>query len=417
MDIAPRPDSARPKSVLILVAFIVFIDMVGIGLIVPVMPALLRELTGASVAHAAEIGGWLLFAYATMQFLFAPVIGGLSDRFGRRPILLITLALLGVDYAIMAAAPDLWWLFVGRLLSGIMGASWAAANSCVADIASRHERGKFFGILGGAGASGFVIGPAIGGLLGNADARLPFVAAAVLALAGAAVGFFVLRETLPMERRRALSWSRANPLGTLIQMSRTPLVLRMLGVILILQLAAQCQISVWSFYNTLKFGWSELQIGLSVALFGSLLAITQGGLTGPIIARIGPARTGLLGLCTATPAYLIFAFAETSWMMIAGIFVGMGAGVSFPAMQQMMSERIAEDAQGELQGAVASVVSITSIFGPLVMSGLFGTFADREGLYFPGAPYLLAALLGLVALILYAVLVRRNVSPPLEEFV
>lgn len=414
MDIAPQPAVGRPKSVLFLVAFIVFIDMVGLGLIVPVMPALLKDLTGATIDRTAEIGGWLLFAYASMQFLFAPVIGGLSDRFGRRPVLLITLAILGVDYAIMALAPDLWWLFVGRLMSGVMGASWAAANSSVADVARPEERGRLFGILGGAGASGFVIGPGIGGVLGDADPRLPFAVASALALGGAAIGLFVLRETLPPERRRRLSWSRANPLGTLVQMARTPIVLHMLGIICLLQFAAHSQLAVWAFYNTLKFGWSELEIGLSVALYGALLVVSQGVLTGQVIRRLGPARTGLVGLCAATPAYLIFAFAEASWMMIAGIFVGMAAGVAFPAMQQMMSEQIPEDAQGELQGAVASTMSLTSIFGPLVMTALFGTFADRQGLYFPGAPYLLAATLGMLALILYAWTARRFAVPTQE---
>jgi len=415
MDIAPQAAAVRAKSVLPLVAFIVFIDMVGLALIVPVMPALLRDLTGAPIDRAAEIGGWLLFAYAVMQFLFAPVIGGLSDRFGRRPVLLATLALLGIDYAIMAVAPDLWWLFIGRLLSGVMGASWAAANSCVADLAGPRERGRLFGILGAAGASGFVIGPAIGGLLGSADPRLPFFAASALAVGGATIGLFTLGETLPPERRRTLSWVRANPLGTVVQMARDPVVLGLLGVIVLLQLAAQAQISVWAYYNTLQFGWSTLQIGLSIALFGTLLAITQGGLVGPVIRRIGPARTGLIGMMTAIPTYLIFAFADSGWMMVLGIVIGMGGGLGFPAMQQIMSERIPEDAQGELQGAVASAISMTSIVGPLIMTGLFGTFADRQGLYFPGAPFLLAALLAASALTLYAATIGRLPSPRRED--
>ena len=192
-----EPTESKTKSTLAFVAFVVFIDMAGIGLIIPVMPTLLENLTGEGVARAAEIGGWLIFAYAVMQFLFAPVIGGLSDRYGRRPVLLATLFVLGLDYAVMAWAPTLWWLFAGRVVSGIMGASWAAANSCVADLASPAERGKYFGILGGAGASGFVVGPAIGGLLGEYGVRFPFVAASVFALTGAIIGYFVLKETLP----------------------------------------------------------------------------------------------------------------------------------------------------------------------------------------------------------------------------
>jgi MFS transporter, DHA1 family, tetracycline resistance protein len=318
------------------------------------------------------------------------VIGGLSDRFGRRPVLLLTLVLLGADYLIMAWAPDFWWLFVGRLLSGVMGASWAAANSCIADVAKPEERGRYFGMLGGAGASGFVIGPAIGGVLGSYGERLPFLASAVLCLIGAVIGWFLLRETLPMDKRRRFTLARANPFGTLVQMAKTPVVFGFLCVIFMMQLAGQSTFSIWAYYGTLAFGWDELQIGLSVALYGMLLVIVQGWLTGVAITRFGAKTTCLLGFVFGIPAYALFAFAPGSWAMIAGIVLGSLAGLTFPAMQQLMSERIAEDAQGELQGAIASMVSLTSIVGPLVMSALFGAFSDDKGLYFPGAPFLLS---------------------------
>ncbi len=398
---------SNTKSTLIFVAFIVFIDMVGIGLIIPVMPALLESMTGASEDQTATIGGWLLFAYAIMQFLFAPIVGGLSDRYGRRPVLLVMLFLLGIDYIIMAVAPDLWWLFAGRLLSGIMGASWTAANSCVADIASPEERGRYFGILGGAGASGFIIGPALGGLLGEFSVRLPFICAAVLAITGSVIGYFILRETLPRDRRRRFSWLRANPLGTLIQMSKTPVVMGFIGVIFLLQMASQSTFSVWAYFNRFQFGWSEFEIGMSVALYGLLLAVVQGGLVGVIIKRIGAKRTCLYGLVVALPSYLLFAFADAAWMMILGIFIGSIAGLSFPAMQQMMSERISEDAQGELQGAIASAISITSIFGPVMMTTTFSEFADGEGYYFPGAPFALSAVISVAAMLLLIWNLRR----------
>ncbi|WP_298466229.1 TCR/Tet family MFS transporter [uncultured Erythrobacter sp.] len=388
-------------------ALIVFIDMVGIGLIVPVLPGLLEEITGESLDRTAEIGGWLLFAYALMQFTFAPVIGGLSDRFGRRPVLLVTLFMLGIDYAIMAWAPTLFWLFIGRILSGIMGASWAAANSCIADVASPDERGKLFGILGAAGASGFVIGPAIGGVLGEFGVRLPFIAAAVLGIGGAILGYFFLRETLPVERRRTFTMARANPLGTLIQMSRNPIVLGFIIVIFFMQLAGQSQMSVWSYHTQLVFNWSELDIGLSVTLFGIIVAFVQGGLTGRVIAAIGPERTAILGFLLAMPAYYLFAFAQSGWFMIVGIVFGGLGGLTFPALQQMMSERVAEDAQGELQGAIASAMSITSIIGPLIMTATFGAYADDTGLFFPGAPYLLAAMISLIGLLIAARNIRR----------
>ena len=389
---------AANKSTLLFVAFIIFIDMMGIGLIIPVMPSLLESMTGMSEDQTAEIGGWLLFAYATMQFLFAPIIGGLSDRFGRRPVLLVTLFLLGIDYIIMAIAPDLWWLFVGRLISGVMGASWAAANSCVADVASPEERGKLFGILGGAGAFGFVVGPAIGGVLGEVSERLPFAASAVLAIVGAVLGFFLLRETLPKERRRSFAIERANPLGTIIQMAKTPIVLGFLGVIFLLQMAAQATMAVWSYYMKLQFDWGKLDIGLGATLYGVLLVISQAVFTGIFIKRFGAKRTAVIGLIIGLPSYLFTAFAPSSAIIIVAIVVGTLAGITFPAMQQMMSERISENAQGELQGAIASTMSITSIIGPVVMTMTFGYFADAKGLYFPGAPFILAALFGYASL-------------------
>nr|WP_255551957.1 TCR/Tet family MFS transporter [Erythrobacter crassostrea] len=388
------------------VAFIVFVDMVGIGLIIPVMPTLLENLTGEGVDRTAEIGGWLLFAYAVMQFLFAPIMGGLSDRYGRRPILLFTLFLLGIDYIIMALAPDLWWLFAGRILSGVMGASWAAANSCVADVATPEERGKYFGILGGAGASGFVVGPAVGGLLGSYGDRLPFIAAAVLCIAGSMLGYFILRETLPTDRRRRFTMSRANPFGTIIQMAKTPVVLSFLGVIFLMQLASQSTFTVWAYYNILKFEWNLIEIGLSVALYGLLLAIVQGALTGKSTARFGPNATCVLGIVFAIPAYVLFAFAPGSWAMIMGVVLGSFAGLTFPAMQQLMSERISDDAQGELQGAVASMISLTSIVGPIMMTTLFGIYADDTGIFFPGAPFLLSVII----LILAFFALRRNLA-------
>ncbi|AWW74644.1 tetracycline resistance MFS efflux pump [Erythrobacter sp. KY5] len=407
--------SAQPPAnttTLFFVALIVFVDMVGIGLIVPVLPGLLEEVTGETLDRTAQIGGWLLFAYAVMQFTFAPIIGGLSDRFGRRPVLLFTLFMLGVDYAIMAWAPTLFWLFVGRILSGIMGASWAAANSAIADVARPEERGKFFGIMGAAGAAGFVIGPGIGGLLGSIDVRLPFIAASMLAIGGAIAGYWLLKETLPPDRRRGFSITRANPLGTLIQMARHPVVFGFLTVIFFMQMAAQSHQSVWAYHTDLVFGWSTLQIGLSVALYGVMVAITQGALTGKVIARIGAARTVLIGFIISLPANLMFAFAPAGYFMVIGIVIGSLGAIAFPAIQQMMSERIADDAQGELQGAVASTMSITSIIGPLIMTRAFGTFADAQGVYFPGAPYLLAALFGATALCIAAWNISRIKATP-----
>jgi MFS transporter, DHA1 family, tetracycline resistance protein len=397
----------RTRPALGLIAFIVFIDMAGIGLIVPVMPRLVMGLSGAGIDRAAEIGGLLLFAYAIMQFVFSPVIGGLSDRFGRRPILLGTLAALGIDYALMAWAPTLAWLFVGRMISGVMGATWAAANSCVADTVEPDQRGAVYGLLGGAGASGFVLGPALGGAFGLLGDRVPFIVASVLCIIGAGYGFYALNETLPPEKRRAFSMKRANPFGTMVQMTKTPLVLGCLITIFFMQFAAQSNFAVWSYYGTLMFDWGPLTIGATVALFGMLLAVVQGLLVGKVIARFGAVRTAVLSLIFAIPSYLIIGFADSTAMMVAGIVVGSITGLTFPAMQSLMTTRIAEDAQGELQGAIASVVSLTAIIGPPTMTAVFGTYADKDGLFFPGAPYILAVALMVVAVLTLWVTLKR----------
>ncbi len=393
---------------LLALALIVFIDTAGIGLIVPVMPTLIEGLTGRGIDRAAEIGGWLLFAYAAMQFIFAPVIGGLSDRFGRKPVLLTTLALLGADYTLMAWAPTIAWLFAGRIISGIMGASWAAANSCIADSIPRERRGAAFGMLGGAGAAGFVLGPAIGGVIGQFGDRLPFVAAAVMCFGGVAFGLAVFKETLPPERRRSFDPFRANPFGSIVRMARVPLVIGCLTAIFFMQLASQSQLSVWAYYGALKFGWTPIVIGLTVTFFGMLLGVTQGLLSGKSIARFGPVPTATYSLMFAVPSFLILAFAPSTWVVLAGMVVGAIPGMCFPAMQQLMTERVNDDAQGELQGAIASTISLTAIVGPPVMTGVFGAYADGLGVFFPGAPFVVAALLMVVAVIVLASTLRRH---------
>ena len=378
-----------------LIAAIVFLDMAGVGLIIPVLPGLIESLTGANLQESALIGGALLLVYSLMLFLCAPIIGGLSDRFGRRPVLLVTLLAMGADYLLMAWAPSLFWLFVGRAISGVMGATWAAANSTVADLFPPEERAAKFGLLGGVGAAGFVLGPAIGGVLGEFGLRLPFLAAAVFAFGGAFVGWFLLVEPMAKERRRVFDWRRANPLGTLLQMRQFPLVIGIIGTIFLYQLASQATMTVWAFSLIERFGWSTLAIGLSVGLYGLLLAVVQGGLTGPAIQRWGPVRTANAGAVAAVLAFLILGFASNGAVLYTGIVVGAFGGLAFPAFQGMMSAKVDADAQGELQGAIASTISIAALAGPLIMPPIFAVFSDDAGLYLPGAPFLLAALLSL----------------------
>lgn len=398
-------------TILSSVAFIVFVDMLGLGLIIPVMPRLIAELADTSVDQSAEIGGLLMFSYAAMQFLFAPTIGGLSDRFGRRPVLLLTLFLLAVDYAIMAVAPTLIWLLASRMMSGVMGASWAAANSCVADCVPVEQRGKAFGMLAGAGAAGFVLGPAIGGLAGELGVRVPFVIAASLALIGVGAGLFLLKETLPQDRRRSFSLRRANPVGSLIQMFRTPYVLGCLIAIFFLQLSSQAQISIWAYWGQLQLGWTPTMIGLTASFYGVMLAFSQAVLTGKSVKRFGAENTARFALAFALPSYLLLAFASsTSWVILA-IIVGSIAGMTLPSLQSLMSLNINEDAQGELQGAIASTLSLTAIVGPLMMTQTFAYFADDRGVYFPGAPFLISfGSLSLAIVTLTLNLRRRSVT-------
>lgn len=395
---------------MLVLASIVFIDMAGIGLIVPVMPGLIEALTGQGIDQAATWGGWLLFTYASMQFLFAPVIGGLSDRFGRRPVLLATLALLGVDYALMAAAPSIGWLFVGRAISGVMGASFAAANSCIADSIPAQRRGAAFGMLGGAGAAGFVLGPAIGGLIGQFGDRLPFVAAALLCAAGTLFGWLRFEETLDPAKRRRFDPFRANPLGMVLRMARIPLVVGCLGATFLIQLASQAQLSVWAFYGTAKFDWTPAVTGTTIALFGVMIVLTQGVLSGKAIARFGAVRTAIISLVFSVPSFLTLAFAPSTAVVILGVIIGAIPGMCFPAMQQLMSPRVPEDAQGELQGAIASVISLTAIVGPPLMTGVFAAYADDKGPFFPGAPFVLSAGLMVGAVAVLAATLLRHVG-------
>lgn len=404
--------SPTTGRVLAFVGMIVFVDVAGVGMIIPVMPSLITGLAHVSIDRAAEIGGWLLFSYAIMQFLFAPVIGGLSDRFGRRPVLLVTLAALGIDYAVMAWAPTLGWLFAGRLISGVMGATFAAANSCIADIVEPDDRGRAFGVMGGAGAAGFVLGPAIGGVLGVLGDRVPFMVASGFALTGAVVGWFVLVETLPQTRRRALSLRRMNPVGAVIQMAKVPLVLGCLIAIFFVQLGSQSQLSVWGYYGAAKFGWTTVTTGLTITMFGLLMAGVQGFAVGHAVRRFGAVRTALVSLIFGLPSFLVLAFAPSTAVVVVAIVLGAVTGLSFPALQALMTARVREDAQGELQGAIASIISLTSIIGPPVMTGAFGAYADPKGVYFPGAPFLLAAGLVVIGWLVLVITMRRHAGEP-----
>ena len=396
---------ARPRSSGHAIAFIaitLLLDTIGFGLISPVMPKLLVQLTGEDVSHAAIQGGFLSFVYAAMQFVWAPVLGNLSDRFGRRPVLLFCIGALGVDYLIMGAAPTLGWLFVGRAVSGMAGASFTPAYAYVADITTPERRAQNFGMISAMFGLGFIIGPALGGLLGQFGPRTPFFAAATLSLLNFCYGIFVLPESLAPERRRRFDWKRANPFGTFQQMKRHPVVLGLLGALFLWMVANQVFPSTWSYYTKYRFGWSEAMIGASMALVGAIMVTSQMTVLRFLVPRLGERKVALLGITIAAIGYAGFAVATAGWMMFAWLATWFFGAIVFPVTNALMSHRIPSESQGELQGAVAGLASLAAIAGPLLMTQLFGRFtAPNAPAHVPGAAFLAASLLTLICLVIY----------------
>jgi MFS transporter, DHA1 family, tetracycline resistance protein len=345
-----------------------------------------------------------------MQFFCAPVLGNLSDRFGRRPVILFALSALGVDYLIMGLAPGLAWLFVGRTIAGMAGASFTPAYAYLADVSPPDRRAQNFGLVGAAFGLGFIIGPAVGGLLGTLGPRAPFFAAAGLSLLNFVFGLFVLPESLPQESRRPFDLKRANPLGTLVHLRRYPTVIGLAGALFLWQVGHQVLPSTWAFYTMLRFDWSEAAVGASLAASGIIMAISQGGLTRVLIPRLGgEQRAALVGLLSGAAVYTCYAFAPHGWVMYIGI-LGWGlAALSWPSLNALMSQQIPPNAQGELQGGLASLSSLTAVLGPPLMTQLFSKFSDPAGaVHFPGAPFLAAALLALAS----AVILLQVSKPP-----
>jgi len=374
----------------------VLVDAIGFGIILPILPELIMKLTGEGLSRASIYGGWLWFAYAAMQFFCAPVLGNLSDRFGRRPVILFSLLTFGIDYSIMGFAPTLFWLFVGRSIAGMAGASFTPAYAYLADVSPLERRAQNFGLIGAAFGAGFVLGPAIGGLLGGVGTRVPFFAAAGLALINFLFGLFVLPESLPKESRRPFDPRRANPMGTLLQIRRYPSVIGFLLVLFLWQLAHQVFPSTWAYYTMLKFDWSERAVGISFAFVGMIMAFSTAGMTRVLVPRLGERRAALCGLLAGTAAFFGYAFADRGWMMYAFLVAWLFAGLVQPSLMGLMSRQIPANAQGELQGGVASLYSLSAVLGPPLMTQLFGYFSSAHArVHFPGAAFLCAALLAI----------------------
>ncbi len=389
------------------------IDVTGFGIIIPVMPKLIQSLTGGTISQAAAYGGWLISAYAIVQFLFAPIVGGLSDRFGRRPVLLASLFGFGCDYMFLAFAPTIGWLFVGRVIAGIMGASFTTAGAYIADISTKENRAQNFGMIGAAFGLGFIIGPVIGGLLGGLGARVPFMAAGALTILNWLYGYFILPESLKPEHRRTFDWRRANPIGTVVSLFRYPIIVELFVALGFVYIAAHAVQSNWAYYTIEKFRWDESMIGLSLGVVGIVFAVVQGWLIRIIIPRLGQHRSVYVGLSFYTAGFVLFAFAASSWMMFAFTVVYCLGGIAGPALQGIISGIIPPNEQGELQGGFTSMASFTSIIGPPVMNTIFAYFTAQNSLgYFPGAAMLLGGILTAISIVLARGALRTKEATP-----
>ena len=402
------------RRALIFIFVTVLIDAIGFGIVIPAFPSLIVDLTGTAMNEAARIGGWMAFTYAIMQFLCGPVIGNLSDRFGRRPVLLASLTAFGIDYLLSGFAPSIGWLFLGRLVAGITGASYTTAYAYIADATPPEKRAQNFGLMGLAFGLGFIVGPALGGLVAGFGLRAPFLVAAGLALLNVAYGYFVLPESLPHERRRPFDIRRANPIGAISQLRRHHRSVLMLAAAMFLWLLAHQSLQgTWSFYVAYRYSWSPAWIGLSLAAVGLCSAIVQGGLTRVIIPKLGERRTILLGLISGIGGFLIYALASQGWMMFVGIAVAALSGLAYPSMNGLMSGQVEANAQGELQGAVSSLFSLSTIIGPLAMTQAFAFFTGPSvPIQVPGAAFLLATVLALCSLAIVLRAAPARNTPP-----
>lgn len=387
------------------------IDIIGFGVIIPVIPQLLSELEGVDVSVAAWYGGWLVAAFGVMQFLFSPLIGNLSDRFGRRPVLLLSLFGLGVDYILVVFAPSLTWLFVGRIVAGIMGASFTTASAYIADISTPENRAQNFGIIGVAFGLGFILGPFLGGILAEYGSRAPFVGAAVLTLLNWLYGFFILPESLKPENRRKFEWSRANPIGSLEFLLRYKVILGLVASILLIYLAGHAVQSTWSYFTMEKFEWSAKEVGFSLGFVGLLVAVVQGVLIRVVIPKLGQARSIYVGLALYAVGLFLLGLASQSWMMYAFLIPYCLGGIAGPSLQGIMAGQVPATEQGELQGALTSLMSLTNIFGPLVMTNIFYQFSKHDsGFYFPGAPMMAGALMMIISAFLARLNLKKNIE-------
>lgn len=395
----------------------VLIDVIGFGIIIPIIPDLLKELTGKEVNEASGIGGLLMASFALMQFLCSPILGALSDKYGRRPVLLLSLLGLGIDYLLSAFAPTIAWLFAGRILAGVFGASFTTANAYIADISTNENRAQNFGMVGVAFGVGFIIGPALGGWLGDHfGTRMPFYAAAALSLLNVLYGYFILPESLPKEKRRSFSIGQSNPFSTLFNLKKFPVLQSMLFAFLCISVAAHAVQSNWTFYTKYRFDWSKADIGWSLAVVGTLVAVVQGGLIRIILPKWGLKTSIFIGFILYGVGLVGFGFANAGWMMFAFLAPYCLGGIAGPALQSVVSAQVPLNEQGELQGTLTSLMSLSAIIGPVLMNGIFNYFTGKDTPFvFPGAAFIVGAILTFVSTALLIRPLRKYAAPAPKE--
>lgn len=398
------------KNAMLFVLISVMISSIGFGIMIPVLPDLIKDLTGLDNSQAAVYGGWMTFVYAVMQFLFMPILGSLSDRYGRRPIMLLSMFGLSVDYFIMAIAPTIALLFVGRGLAGIMGATFSTANAYIADISPPEKRAQNFGLVGAFFGVGFVFGPVIGGFLGDFGPRVPFYAAAIISLLNMVFGYFVLPETLTEDKRRMFDWKRANAFGVFRQIAKLKGAFGLLTVMLLLAIAHTAYPTTYTFSMNEGLGWTARDVGISLGFFGVASIIVQGGLIRKIIPAIGLFWAAFIGITSNIIGFIGFGLATTGWVIYAMGPFSAFAGLYQPSLNNMISKRLSASEQGELQGAIGSIAGLALMLGPLPMTYFFKKFTEVEGteaLYLPGAPFIFGAGLSVIALIIFLIVTTK----------
>jgi DHA1 family tetracycline resistance protein-like MFS transporter len=400
-----------PNLALTFILLAVTLDAIGIGIIFPVMPDLMMEVTQVSLAEAALWGGVITASFAVMQFLFGPIVGNLSDRFGRRPIMLVSLAIVCADYLVMGVTHSVWVLLIARMLAGIASATHSTANAFIADISAPDERAKRFGLIGAGFGIGFVAGPIIGGLMGTIDPRAPFFVAAALAAANMTFGFFVMPESLSAQNRRPFSLGRANPLASFAAIRRLPGLKYLLIVSFLYAVTFNVWPAIWAYFGKEVYGWNATWIGISLASFGICMAVVQGVMVGPVIRRLGETRTVTFGFGIETVTYGFLAFNTSGFLALVTTPVSAMGGITGPALQALASRATPENQQGELQGILTSINALAMIVAPLVMTWVFGYFsAPGAALYFPGAPFLLSAVVMVAAVLIFVASPREKVA-------